>query len=111
MLSNFSYKSFNIVFFNILYLISRVRATQSEYCEKYAKPEDIGAATEEKSSDEEDEELTEDEYDSSDEQIAALPSGNFQRLMAAGNYRGPILECKEDVVYDALIIEGHMTLD
>jgi ubiquitin-conjugating enzyme E2 H len=42
----------------------------SEYCEKYAKPEDIGAATEEKSSDEEDEELTEDEYDSSDEQIA-----------------------------------------
>lgn len=42
----------------------------SEYCEKYAKPEDIGAATEEKSSDDEDEELTEDEYDSSDEQVA-----------------------------------------
>jgi len=39
----------------------------SEYCEKYAKPEDIGAATEEQSSDEE---LTEDEYDSSDEQVA-----------------------------------------
>ena len=39
----------------------------SEYCEKYAKPEDIGAATEEQSSDEE---LSEDEYDSSDEQVA-----------------------------------------
>ncbi|RYR75385.1 hypothetical protein Ahy_A02g010038 [Arachis hypogaea] len=39
-----------------------------EYCEKYAKAEDIGDATEDKSSD--DEELTEDEYDSSDEQVA-----------------------------------------
>jgi len=37
-----------------------------EYCEKYAKPEDIGAVTEEKSSDEE---MSEDEYDSSDEQV------------------------------------------
>ncbi|MCH88771.1 ubiquitin carrier protein, partial [Trifolium medium] len=91
--------------------MSSLTSKFSEYCEKYAKPEDIGAATEEKSSDEEDEELTEDEYDSSDEQIAALPSGNFQRLMAAGNYRGPILECMADMVYDALIIEGHMTLD
>lgn len=35
-----------------------------EYCEKYAKPEDAGAAPEEKSSDEE---MSEDEYDSSDE--------------------------------------------
>ncbi|XP_041024553.1 ubiquitin-conjugating enzyme E2 4-like isoform X1 [Juglans microcarpa x Juglans regia] len=38
-----------------------------EYREKYAKPEDIGAAPEEKSSDEE---LSEDESDSSDEQVA-----------------------------------------
>ncbi|KAB1214346.1 Ubiquitin-conjugating enzyme E2 5 [Morella rubra] len=37
-----------------------------EYCEKYAKPEDIGAAPEDKSSDEE---LSEDESDSSDEQV------------------------------------------
>lgn len=35
-----------------------------EYCEKYAKPEDAGAVPEEKSSDEE---LSEDEYASSDE--------------------------------------------
>ncbi|GMP61410.1 hypothetical protein CsSME_00023890 [Camellia sinensis var. sinensis] len=40
-----------------------------EYCEKYAKAEDVGAAApEEKSSD--DEELSEDEYDSSDEAMA-----------------------------------------
>lgn len=39
----------------------------SEYCEKHAKPEEIGAAAEEKSSDEE---LSEDEYDSGDEQVA-----------------------------------------
>ncbi|GLT62472.1 hypothetical protein SLA2020_351090 [Shorea laevis] len=39
----------------------------SEYCEKYAKAEDIGAAPEDKSSDEE---LSEDESDSSDEQVA-----------------------------------------
>ncbi|BAT83600.1 hypothetical protein LR48_Vigan03g047700 [Vigna angularis] len=37
-----------------------------EYCEKYAKPEDIGEVTEEKSSDEE---MSEDESDSSDEQV------------------------------------------
>ncbi|KAG1361374.1 Ubiquitin-conjugating enzyme E2 5 [Cocos nucifera] len=36
----------------------------SEYCERYAKPEDAGAPPEENSSDEE---LTEDEFDSSDE--------------------------------------------
>jgi ubiquitin-conjugating enzyme E2 H len=41
----------------------------AEYCEKYAKPEDIGEAAEEKSSDEE-EETSEDDYDSSDEQVA-----------------------------------------
>ncbi|KAK1289969.1 Ubiquitin-conjugating enzyme E2 5 [Acorus calamus] len=35
-----------------------------EYCEKYAKPEDIGAPQEDKSSDEE---LSEDEYDSGDD--------------------------------------------
>ncbi|KAK3227691.1 hypothetical protein Dsin_007553 [Dipteronia sinensis] len=38
-----------------------------EYCEKYAKPEDIGGVTEENSSDEE---LSEDEYHSSDEAVA-----------------------------------------
>ncbi|QHO35168.1 ubiquitin-conjugating enzyme E2-23 kDa [Arachis hypogaea] len=38
------------------------------YCEKYAKVEDVGAALEEKSSD--DEEISEDQYDSSDEQVA-----------------------------------------
>ncbi|KAL8495199.1 hypothetical protein ACS0TY_019384 [Phlomoides rotata] len=37
-----------------------------EFCQKYAKPEDVGAAAEEKSSDEE---LSEDEYDSSDEAV------------------------------------------
>lgn len=37
-----------------------------EYREKYAKPEDIGAAAEDKSSDEE---LSEDESDSGDEQV------------------------------------------
>lgn len=41
-----------------------------EYCEKYAKPEDAGQATEEKSSDEE---LSEDEYASSDEAVAGQP--------------------------------------
>jgi len=57
---NNNLSTFTDVFFDVQF---------SEYCEKYAKPEDIGAATEEKSSDE-DEELTEDEYDSSDEQVA-----------------------------------------
>ena len=38
-----------------------------EYREKYAKPDDIGAAEEEKSSDEE---LSEDEYASSDDGVA-----------------------------------------
>ena len=42
-------------------------APQPEYCEKYAKPEDIGAAPEEKSSDEE---LSEDEYESLDDEMA-----------------------------------------
>ncbi|TYJ41565.1 hypothetical protein E1A91_A03G031300v1 [Gossypium mustelinum] len=39
-----------------------------EYCEKYAKPEDIGAAPEEKSSDEE---LSDDEYAASDDEEIA----------------------------------------
>ena len=39
----------------------------SEYCERYAKPEDAGAVPEEKSSDEE---LSEAEYASSDEEVA-----------------------------------------
>ncbi|KAJ7951160.1 Ubiquitin-conjugating enzyme, E2 [Quillaja saponaria] len=38
-----------------------------EYCEKYAKPEDVGVSMEDKSSDEE---LSEDESDSEDEQMA-----------------------------------------
>ncbi|KAI4311757.1 hypothetical protein MLD38_036629 [Melastoma candidum] len=38
-----------------------------EYCEKYAKPEDVGAAEEGKSTDEE--ELSEDDYASSDEEV------------------------------------------
>lgn len=41
-----------------------------EYCEKYAKAEDVGAAAEEKSSDEE---LSEDDYGSDDEAIAGQP--------------------------------------
>ncbi|THU65544.1 hypothetical protein C4D60_Mb05t04770 [Musa balbisiana] len=41
-----------------------------EYCQKYAKPEDIGASPEDKLSDEE---LSEDEYDSSDEQVVGKP--------------------------------------
>ena len=41
-----------------------------EYCEKYAKPEDIGAVPEEKSSDEE---MSEEEYDSSDDAVAGQP--------------------------------------
>ncbi|KVH97267.1 Ubiquitin-conjugating enzyme, E2, partial [Cynara cardunculus var. scolymus] len=41
-----------------------------EYCEKYAKAEDVGALPEEKSSDEE---LSEDEYDSGDDDMAAGP--------------------------------------
>ncbi|KAK4268812.1 hypothetical protein QN277_022048 [Acacia crassicarpa] len=39
-----------------------------EYCEKHAMPEDIGAATEKQSSDEE---LSEDEYDSGDDDQVA----------------------------------------
>ncbi|BBG97548.1 ubiquitin-conjugating enzyme 5 [Prunus dulcis] len=39
----------------------------SEFCQKYAKPEDIGAVPEDKSSDEE---LSEDESDSCDDQVA-----------------------------------------
>lgn len=41
-----------------------------EYCKKYAKPEDIGASPEDESSEEE---LSEDEYDSSDEQVVGKP--------------------------------------
>lgn len=48
----------------ILFLVLRY---PTEYREKYAKPEDIGAVTEEKSSDEE---LSDDDSDSSDEQVA-----------------------------------------
>lgn len=41
-----------------------------EYCEKYAKPEDVGAPPEDKSSDGE---LSEDEYDSSDDAVVGKP--------------------------------------
>ncbi|URD95889.1 ubiquitin-conjugating enzyme [Musa troglodytarum] len=41
-----------------------------EYCKKYAKPEDIGASPEDESSEEE---LSADEYDSSDEQVVGKP--------------------------------------
>ena len=39
----------------------------TEYCEKFAKAEDVGGAPEEQSSDEE---LSEDEYDSGDDAVA-----------------------------------------
>lgn len=43
----------------------------TEYCERYAKPEDVGAAPEEQSSDEE---PSEEEYDaSSDEGVVGKP--------------------------------------
>ncbi|CAA7390748.1 unnamed protein product [Spirodela intermedia] len=42
-----------------------------EYCQRYAKAEDVGGPAEEKSSD--DEELTEDESDLSDEAVAGNP--------------------------------------
>lgn len=49
------------------FLTSRPIVCLTEYCEKYAKPEDIGATTEEKSSDEE---LSDEEaYASSDEAV------------------------------------------
>ncbi|KAL2342738.1 hypothetical protein Fmac_004023 [Flemingia macrophylla] len=55
-------------------LMMRDRATYEErvkeYCEKYAKPEDIGAVQEESSSDDE---LSEDDYASSDDAIAGQP--------------------------------------
>lgn len=49
-------------------LIIVIKLYFTEFCEKYAKPEDIGAAQEEKSSDEE---LSEDEYASSDDEAVA----------------------------------------
>ncbi|KAL7002479.1 Ubiquitin-conjugating enzyme E2 4 [Sarracenia purpurea var. burkii] len=45
--------------------IDAVLLNHPEFCEKYAKPEDVGAGPEENSSD--DEELSEGEYESSDE--------------------------------------------
>ncbi|EOX95920.1 Ubiquitin-conjugating enzyme E2 5 isoform 1 [Theobroma cacao] len=48
----------------------RVKVHHLEYCEKYAKPEDIGAAPEEKTSDEE---LSGEDYDSSDDAVAGQP--------------------------------------
>lgn len=42
-------------------------ACYPEYCQKYAKPEDVGASPEEQSSDEE---LSDAEYDSDDEAMA-----------------------------------------
>lgn len=46
--------------------VTNLNVHPPEYCQKYAKPEDVGAVPEEKSSDEE---LSEDEYDSSDEAV------------------------------------------
>lgn len=55
------------------YLISHpfVCCLFPEYCQRYAKPEDVGNDSDGKSSDEE---LSEDnEYDSSDEQVVGKP--------------------------------------
>lgn len=45
----------------------------AEYCEKYAKPEDVGGSKEENLSlsddDDDDDEMSEDEYDSADEAV------------------------------------------
>ncbi|KAH7550248.1 hypothetical protein JRO89_XS13G0160200 [Xanthoceras sorbifolium] len=60
----------NIFFALVKLLICLYEFDIPEYCEKYAKAEDIRGATEEKSSDEE---LSEDEYDSSDEAVAGQP--------------------------------------
>ena len=60
---------FSALHFNLIcaHLTLPLPSPQPEYCEKYAKPEDIGAAPEEKSSDEE---LSEDEYESLDDEMA-----------------------------------------
>jgi ubiquitin-conjugating enzyme E2 H len=45
-----------------------------EYCEKYAKPEAMGGGSEGKSSDDEDEEMSEDEYESGEDDEMAGPA-------------------------------------
>ncbi|RLN17433.1 Ubiquitin-conjugating enzyme E2-23 kDa [Panicum miliaceum] len=56
---------------NGLCLVDEVmRAMLTEYCKKYAKPEDAGVVPEDKSSDEE---LSEEEDDSGDEEIMGKP--------------------------------------
>ncbi|KAK4400853.1 Ubiquitin-conjugating enzyme E2 5 [Sesamum angolense] len=62
---NFNLASFDLQ--NLEWKMPCDTAIPHEYCEKYAKPEDVGVAGEEKSSDEE---LTEDEYASSDDEVA-----------------------------------------
>lgn len=53
-------------------LFSLLSSCFPEYCQKYAKPEDVGNASDDKSSD--DEELSEDEgCDSSDEHVVGKP--------------------------------------
>lgn len=57
---------------NVVYLLlhSFLFLNVPEYCEKYAKPEEVGAPSDDKSSEEE---LSEDEYDSSDETVVGKP--------------------------------------
>lgn len=55
---------------HLLLCILNIFGQWTEYCEKYAKPEDVGAAQEESSSDDE---LSEDDYASSDDAIVGQP--------------------------------------
>lgn len=64
---NFVLFYFPIFIYNYILIWAR---QWTEYCEKYAKPEDIGASHEEISSDDE---LSEDDYASSDDGIAGKP--------------------------------------
>lgn len=65
---NFVLFSAPIFIYKYIYILIWERQW-TEYCEKYAKPEDIGASHEESS----DDELSEDDYASSDDGIAGKP--------------------------------------